>query len=111
MRTTISRRLLLLDLGTQAILLLPQFGSQRRTEILGREHLADLAPAPGPRRVGAALDPLDRLFLRFHLPKPVAGDQLLRLGKRTIDHDPLVSREFDSGAFRAGMESLARQEY
>ena len=36
-------------------------------------------------RVGAALDPFDRFFLRLHLPEPEAGDQFLGFGEGPVD--------------------------
>ena len=41
----------------------------------GLEHLADLDLGLAVERVGAALDPLDRLFPGLHLDQPVARDQ------------------------------------
>src|SRR2546422_538868 len=60
-------------------------------------------------RVRAALDPLDRLFLRLALPDPVAGDQLLRLGERSVDDGALAAREPDAGPLRARMQAVAGQ--
>src|ERR1700694_257180 len=73
-------------LRPQALVLLPQLGAGRRAEVLPPDHLAtlDLERAQVPLQFGclraaggpgAALQPLDRLFLRFHLPQPVARDQ------------------------------------
>src|SRR5438105_12788518 len=60
-------------LGAQALFLLAQLGRELGAEVLGLEHLADLDLGLGARhRVGAALDPLDRLLLRLHLPEPEA---------------------------------------
>ena len=66
--------------------------------------------ASAPSRIGAALDPFDRLFLRLHLPQPEAGDQLLGLGEGPVDHGPLVAGELDARALRARMEPLAREQ-
>ena len=44
------------------------------------------------------LGPLDGLFFRLHLDDPEAGDQLLGLGKRTVDDRPLAARVLDAGA-------------
>ena len=68
-------------------------GRELGAEVLGLEHLADLDLRVLQHRVGAALDPLDRLVLRAHLPQPEAGDQLLGLGERAVDHGALVARE------------------
>ena len=60
-------------------------------------------------RVGAALDPLDRLVHRLHLPQPEAGDQLLRLGERPVDHGPLVAENLTRAPFELGWQALARE--
>ena len=49
----------------------------------------------------AALDPLDRLFLRLHLQNPEASYQLFGFSKRTVDDGATVAREFNAGTFRA----------
>src|SRR5262245_39383705 len=90
-RSTTASRLLLFrrHLRAQPLLLLPQLGREGVAEIVRLKHLADLDLRFLARRVGAALDPLDRLLLRLHLPQPEAGDQFLRLGKGSVGHDPL----------------------
>src|SRR5262245_8332514 len=55
-------------------------------EVLQLEQLADLDLAVAVVRLGAALDPLDRLGLVAHLDDPVAGDQLLGLREWAVDH-------------------------
>src|SRR6266487_1781155 len=74
------------DLRAQALLLLLQLRGELGAEVLGLEDLADLDVAVLREGVGAALDPRDRLLLRLYLPEPEAGDQLLRLGERAVDH-------------------------
>src|SRR6266550_2924096 len=80
------------DLRAQALFLLPQLGSELGTEIRRLEHLANLDLGIPLERVGAALDPFDRLLQRLHLKHPEAGDQLFGLGEGPVDH----------GALRAG---------
>jgi hypothetical protein len=54
-----------------------------RSEVVCFEHLSNLDLRLGSRhRIRAALDPLDRFFLRFHLQQPEPGDKLFRLGER-----------------------------
>src|SRR5262249_37270122 len=76
--------LLLLRAGLcpQALLLPPEFGRERGAEVLRLEHLANLDLGAVVER--GALEPLDRLFLRLHLPQPEARDQLLRLGEGPV---------------------------
>src|SRR6202012_3058345 len=71
---------------------LPGARPQLSLELLGLTDLAqlDLHPAVEQRR---PLDPLDRLLLRAALPDPVAGDELLRLGERTVDDGALTPVE------------------
>src|SRR5256885_3090611 len=109
-------------LRLQALVLLPQLGCVRLSEVVGLDHLPDLdlertkAPlqfrcllaASGP---GSPLEPFDRLFLRLHLPQPVAGDQFLGLGKRPIDHRRLAAGEPDARAFRARVQAVGREHH
>src|SRR6185312_1888132 len=72
-RTT-PRSTLLGYLGAQPLLLLPQLGRELGAEIRRLEDLPDLDfRVRAGVGVRAALDPLDRLFLRLHLPQPEAG--------------------------------------
>src|SRR5438876_480764 len=103
--------LLCSDLRAQALLLLPQLGRELGAEVLRLEHLADLDLGILPHRIGAALDPFDRLFLGLHLPDPETRDQLLRLGEGPVDHGALRSREPDACALRARVEPLAREHH
>jgi hypothetical protein len=65
----------LLDLCAQAFFLLAQFRRELRAKILAFEERPNLDFRLGAgHRVGTALDPLDRLLLRLHLPQPEAGD-------------------------------------
>src|SRR5947199_804189 len=90
-------------LRAQALLCLPELGSERGTEVRRLEHLTNLDLDICASGIGAALDPIDRLFLRLHLNQPEAGDQLLRLGEGPVDHGALPSRELDARALRARM--------
>src|SRR5215831_19767250 len=70
-------------------------------EVYQLEHLADLDLAVLFVGIGAAPDPFDRLCERFALQDPVAGDQLLGLRERPVNHRALVAREPDTRPFRA----------
>src|SRR5882672_5447998 len=85
------------DLLAQALLLLSEFRSEFGAEVLGFEHRPNFDL--GSTVEGTALEPLDRLFHRPHLPQPEAGDQLLGLGKRPVSHGMLPPRELDALAF------------
>src|SRR3989442_171342 len=114
--TTIMNRMilspLLLGLGcrrAQPLFVLPEFGLERGTEVVRLEPLTNLdLEAVIERR---PLEPLDRLFFGLHLPQPEAGDQLLRLGERPVDHGPLASREPDTRALRARLQPLRREQH
>src|SRR5437016_12236701 len=95
-----------LHLLAQALLLLTQLRRELGAKILGLEHLADLDFFILER---GALQPFDRLFLRFHLPHPKARDQLLGLGEWAVDHGRLPTREPDPRTLRACLETFARE--
>src|SRR5712671_1175976 len=97
------------DLLADALLLLPEFGSELGAEVVRLEHLTDLDFGFSFMGIGAALHPLDGLFHRSHLPKPEAGNQFLRLSEWPIDHRPLRSRELDACALRARPQPFARE--
>src|SRR3989442_8859627 len=92
----------------QPLLLLPELGAQRGTEVVRLEHLANLHVA---FLEGGSLQPLDGLIPRLHLPQPEAGDQLLRLREGPVGHGPLASVEPDPHALRARLESLACEHH
>src|SRR6202040_2385659 len=77
------------------------------TEIIELEQLAklDLAFRTVAVRRGAALGPVDRLLLRVDLDQPVTGDQLLRLGERSVDDGGPSAGEFYARPFRAGLQT------
>src|SRR6185312_17308761 len=67
-------------------------------------------------RLGAALErgalePLDRLGPRLHLPQPETGDQLLALGERAVDHRALPAVEAHTRAAGAGLQPVAGQHH
>src|SRR2546426_11731909 len=96
-------------LRAQALLLFPELGREFGPEVFRLEHLANLDLGLAREGVRAALDPFDRLFHRLHLPQPKAGDQLLRLGERPVDHGALVAREPDPRALRHRLQPLGRE--
>src|SRR5262245_35622411 len=85
-------------LGTQAVLLLAQLRRQRRPEVVVLEELPDLEHGLVAGGVGAALGPLDRLFLRLDLPHPVASHELLGLRERSVHHRALGTQELHARA-------------
>src|SRR5207247_2679008 len=91
-------------LPEQTLFLLAKFRRQRLAEVLGLEHLPDLDLRVGWHRVGTALDPLDRLLLRFHLPQPEAGDELLRFGERSVDYRAFAAGEANPGTLAARLQ-------
>src|SRR5262249_13783770 len=95
-----ARSALLRHLRPQALLLLPQLGRERVAEVLRLKHLSNLDLGLAVERIGAALNPFDRLRLRLHLNHPEAGDQLLGLGEGAIGHNPLLAGETDTRALR-----------
>src|SRR3954471_14639080 len=106
-----ARLLVLARPRAQALLLLPELRSERLAEVVGLEDLADLDLGLRALGVGNALDPLDRLLLRLGLDQPEAGDQLLRLGERAVDHGALGARELDPRSLRARLEPLPREHH
>ena len=90
------------SVGAVALPLLAQLGCEILAEILRFEDLADLDLAVLAMRVGAALDPFDRLLQRLALPEPEAGDQFLRLGERPVDHGPLFAGELTRAPLELG---------
>src|SRR5262249_41332275 len=80
------RALLAGDLRAQAVFLLTQFGREFGTEVLRLKYLADFDHTVLVVWVGAALDPLDRLFPGLDVPHPEARDQFLGFRKGPVDH-------------------------
>src|SRR5260370_19110188 len=101
------RSFLLCRLDAPPGFLLSEFGGQVRAEVFGLKPPANFHFVSLSER--GALQPLDRLFHRADLPQPEAGDQLLRLGKRPLDHRALSFCKLDALAFRTGLKPFARQ--
>src|SRR3546814_12099279 len=76
-------------------------------EILHAVERADLDLAGAEHRVRAALHPFDRFVERLHLPDPVAGDELLGLGERAVDHGAVLAVELDARALAARLQAVA----
>src|SRR5206468_2300310 len=90
-------------------LLLPELWREILAKVLRLEYLANLYFTLLEWR---ALEPLDRFIHGLHLPQPEAGDELLGLSERTIDHGSLLrSLESYARSFRARLQSLAREHY
>src|SRR5688572_19806291 len=82
-----SRRLLLLELLAELSVAIHRLA---RGEVLQLEHLPELDLAIVERHPAS---PLERFVARLHLDHPVAGDELLGLGERTVDHRRLAAGE------------------
>src|SRR6266699_4042998 len=84
-----------------------------RTEILELEELPDLDLAflAVDGGIGKAPRPLHRFFPRLHLDDRVAGDELLRLGERPVDHGALATRVLDAPALRARLQARAIEQH
>src|SRR6185295_1707103 len=85
-------------------------------ELLELEHPAQLDLGLGAGLwIGLERDPLgplDRLLARLDLDDPVAGDQLLGLGERAVDHLALAAgREPDPRALRARRQAGAVEHH
>src|SRR5215813_1808014 len=89
----------LLGLRTHTLLLLPELGRELCSKVLRFEHLANFDLGFSLHGVWAALDPIDRLCHRLHLPQPETGNQLLRLGEGPVNDSPLASRKLDARSF------------
>src|SRR5829696_408721 len=94
------------DLLAHPLFLLAELRRERVAEILRLEDLPDLDLGLTLQRVRAFLDPVDRLLQRVHFEDPEAGEQLLGLGERTIDHGATGAREPHTRTLRRGMEPL-----
>src|SRR5262245_39459596 len=103
-----SRLFLPLDFRAEPLLLLLQLRRESRAQFLRLEHLTNLDLGLVER---GALEPFDGFFLRVHLPQPEAGDQLLGLGERAVNHDPIAGGKPDSRTLGARMESLGCEHH
>src|SRR5215470_8699273 len=88
-------------LRDELLLHLAVLGLERLAEIARLEDGADLHLGLLER---SALEPLDGLFLRLHLPDPVARHQLLRFGEGPVENGLLPARKPDPRALRAGAQ-------
>src|SRR5690606_36917713 len=70
--------LLRFELRPEPLLALAQLGRECFAEILGGVDRPDLDLGLFRHRIGAPLDPLDRMVERVHFPQPVARDKLAR---------------------------------
>jgi hypothetical protein len=101
-----------LGLRPQLLLLLAQLGRQLLAEVVGLEDGPQLDdPVRAGRVARDPLRPFECLLDRLHLPDPVAGEQLLRLGERPVDHLLLGAREVDARALRARMQPVACEHH
>ena len=90
-----------LDRRSKPFFLFPELWGHR-FKIRGLEDLTDFdLELTARNRIGATLDPFDRLFLRVHLEHPEPGDQFSQLWERTVDDGLFASGEFDAGPLRA----------
>src|SRR5436190_11675000 len=64
----------------------------------------DLGRAAIDRRVREFLRPLERLVARLDIDDRVAGDELLRLGERPVDHRTLLAIVLYAPALRARLQ-------
>src|SRR5688500_16484488 len=90
------RGLVVREFSSQLSLVFDRFARWEVTEL---EHLANLAHTVAGY-FEEALGPFNRVFLRIRLEQREAGDQLLCLGKRAVDHGAGRSRQPDARAFR-----------
>src|SRR5262249_4417720 len=109
-RTSAAGLLLPGHLGPQALLGGPDFVRRvHRGEVLRLVHLAEFHVGAAVER--GALEPLDRLLLRRHLPEPETCDQLLRLRERAVGHGPLAAVERHPRPPGAGVQALAGEHH
>src|SRR4051812_47614569 len=101
--------MLTLDFGPQPLFLCAELGREFGAEVFRLEDGANLDLRLLARhRIGAALQPLERLVHRLDLPDPEARDELLRFGERSIDDALLAACEAHALALAAGVETFAR---
>src|SRR5262249_17303485 len=93
----------------QPLVGLAQLRRELLAEVVGLEDLAQLDLDTAVER--RSLEPLDRLLARRALPDPVACDDLLGLGERTVDDGALAAVEADLCALGGRVQPLAGQHY
>src|SRR5437868_5916040 len=77
------------SLLAHSLFLFAQLRRKVVAEIFGLENLAHLDFGSAVER--SALQPLDRFFLRLHLPEPESGNQLFGFREWSICHRALIS--------------------
>src|SRR5690606_36983568 len=92
------------QLRAQAVFLLADLRGVVLAEVLRLEARPDLDLGFSRHWIRAAAHPFQRLVHRPHLPDPVAGNQLLRLGEGTIDDGAGTSREAHALAAGGGLQ-------
>src|SRR4051812_30163894 len=91
--------------GPEPFFLLTDLRGVGLAEVVGLEDLPNLDLGTPE---GGFLHPLENLLAGGHLQDPVARDQLLGLGERTVDdRRPPLRVEVDPCALRAGLQTLA----
>src|SRR6187397_2686905 len=93
-------------LGAEPLLGGRDLGGERVAEVIGVEDLAELYDAAQRRTLG----PFDGLVHRRDLPDRIAGDQLLRLGERTVDHPRPIGVDDDALGLAGRLEAVAGQQ-
>src|ERR1700683_3537633 len=95
--------------GPQSFPLLSDFRGVRQTKVLLLEYRANLHF--GTAVEWGAFEPLHSLIERLDLPQPIARNELLRLGKWSIDDRSRFSRESHPFALRTGMQPGGREHH
>src|SRR5262245_46984640 len=108
-RANHSPALALLHLRSQARFPLTDFRRGRIAEVLDFEHWSDLDLAFLFVRIGAALDPIQRLLERRHFPQPKPSDELLGLREGPVDDGAALARESHARALARGVQALASE--
>src|SRR5580658_1418447 len=100
---------LALHFGAEAFFLRAQLRRELLAEVLGIEDRAEGHLDSAVER--RALEPLDRLLHRLHVPDPIARDELLGLRERPVVHRALRPRESYALGFRRRREAIACQHH
>src|SRR4029079_7439129 len=100
---------ILLAGGAQSLVPLAQLGRHALAELVELEDGPDLDLGAAVER--GLLEPLHGFVDRLHLPDPVAGDQLLGLGERSIDDGALLAGEADALAALRRLQTLGGKEH
>src|ERR1035438_6206497 len=97
------------DLITLPLALLAEVRREGLAEIFGLEDRPNLDHRLAGMRIGAALQPFDRLVDGFDLPQPKPGDQFLGLRERTVKDRALIAGKPHTLAANAGAQTLTRK--